>query len=127
MISAADSTSSWTAPSSWTDVTGTGASALPPYNGSTTTGNSWISGLAINPSNASEAWATISVGSGARVFHATNAGAAGGTTWSDITGTGSVAVPNVVVDSIAVDSQHPQTVFIGTDAGAMVCVTCGGP
>ncbi len=102
----------------WVDI----SAGLPAYNANLTTGNAWISGLALNPSNTREAWATIGIASGARVFHTVD----GGTTWSDLTGAGAAAVPNVVIDSIAVDPQHPQTIFIGTDAGALVCGTCGG-
>src|SRR5205823_5154347 len=115
MNSAADSTSTWT------DITAN----LPAYSASASTGNPWISGLAVNPANPSEVWATIGVASGARIWHTTNAGATP-TVWSDLTGTAAAAVPNIVVDSIAVDPTHPQTVFIGTDAGAMICGTCGG-
>jgi len=108
--------------STWTDITGN----LPAYSVSADTGNAWISGLAINPTNPSEAWAAIGVSSGARVWHTTNAGASGGTVWTDITGVGAAAVPDLVIDTITVDPKNPQTLFIGTDAGAMVCGTCGG-
>ena len=110
------------ATSTWTDITGN----LPPYSASADTGNPWITGLAVNPTNPSEAWATIGVASGARIWHTTNAGAAGGTVWTDITGVATAAVPSVVVDSVTVDPKNPQTIYIGTDAGALVCGTCGG-
>jgi hypothetical protein len=100
----------------WTNITGD----LPPFSQSAYTGNAWISGVAVNPTNSSEAWATIGVASGARVFHTTNAGAAAH--WTDITG----AMPSVVVDSLTVDPLNPSTVYVGTDTGPLWCSTCGG-
>ena len=113
---AADSTTTYV------DITGN----LPPYSAAADTGNPWITGLAVNPTDPSEAWATIGVASGARVWHTTNAGTTGGTVWTDMTGVAAAAIPSVVIDSVTVDPKNPQTIFIGTDAGAMVCGTCGG-
>src|SRR5229473_1576921 len=41
----------------------------------------------------------------------------GGTTWQDISGTGGTALPNAPANSILVDQQLPNTVFVGTDVG----------
>jgi len=101
----------------WTDITGN----LPVFSQGSYTGNPWISAVAVNPINNSEAWATIGVASGPRVLHTTNAGASP-TVWSDITG----AMPNVVVNSLTVDPLSPSTVYVGTDTGPLWCSTCGG-
>ena len=97
---------------SWTNVTGN----LPAFNESSYTGNSWVTGLAVNPANNAEAWAAIGTASGARVWHTTNAGTFP-TVWTDITG----AMPNVVVTSLTVDPLNPATVYAGTDTGPLWC------
>jgi hypothetical protein len=106
-----------TASPSWRDVTGN----LPAFSTPAYTGNAWITGVALNPSNASEAWATIGALSGPRIFHTTNLGAAS-PTWADITAT----LPSVVVDSITVDPLNPSVLYAGTDTGPIWCFSCGG-
>ncbi len=106
----------------WVNVTGN----LPqPTRPSIVFPNPWITGVAMNPTNPAEAWVTIGgVGIG-HVWHTMNAGASTGTVWSDI---GAPAVPNVVVDALAVDPStlNPSTIYIGTDTGVMMCTGCGG-
>jgi Protein of unknown function (DUF1573) len=102
----------------WKDITGN----LPAWSAGADSGNAWITGVAVNPLDNHEAWVTIGTVSGPRVWHTTRAGTAN--TWADI----STTLPaNLVVDSITVDPITPQTIYIGTDAGAMVCQVCGGP
>ncbi len=114
------STNADAASSDWIDITGTGATGIPAWSSAADTGNSWITGLAINPLDNKEVWATIGAANGGRVLHTTNASTAA---WTDISST---LPPNLVVDSIAVDPIQPQNVYIGTDAGALACATCGG-
>jgi hypothetical protein len=103
--------------SGWIDITGN----LPAFNQSVYAGEPWITGLAVNPANNSEAWATVGVATGARVWHTTNAGATP-TNWTDITG----SMASVVVDSLTVDPLNPSVLYVGTDTGPLWCSTCGG-
>lgn len=100
----------------WTDITGN----LPAFTRAQSTGNAWITGLAVNRVNNQEAWATIGELTGGRVFHTTNGGP--GTSWADLTGN----LPLGVVDSILADVSNPQIIYVGTDVGAFECTTCGG-
>src|SRR5205823_1356181 len=102
----------------WVDITGN----LPRYASALDSGNSWISGLAVNPVNPDELWVSLGhLGTSGRVWHTANA-AATPTTWTDVTGTGTVAVPGgLVVDSIALDPTTPSSVYLGTDAGMLAC------
>ena len=104
---------------SWVDATGN----LPAYSTAQDSGNAWITGVALNPLDRTEAWVTIGTLSGSRIWHTNNAGAVPGpTSWTDI----STTLPaNLVIDSITVDPIQPQYVYIGTDSGAMACATCG--
>src|SRR3989442_1109673 len=77
---------------------------LPPFPGFASpnfTGGAWITGVAINPRNSAEAWATIGGLNVGHVWHTANAGA--GTTWTDISG----SLPNQVTDGIVIDPAHP--------------------
>jgi len=102
---------------SWVDITGN----LPAWSAAADSGNAWVTGVAVNPLDSTEAWVTIGTTTGSRIWHTNNAGTAP-TTWTDI----STTLPaNLVLDSITVDPIKPQNVYIGTDAGAMACATCG--
>ncbi|NPA79479.1 MAG: hypothetical protein GXO29_00305 [Thermotogae bacterium] len=69
-----------------------------------------ITDIWINPSDASEVYATIKQTYGAKVVHSTDAGA----TWTDITGN----LPDEYVYSLAVDFRTtPHTLFVGTRRG----------
>jgi hypothetical protein len=117
-------------PASWTNITGN----LPQPSTSPTLNtyvfpNPWISGAVFNPSNPSEAWATIGglnvVGS---VYHTLNAGAGSRTTWNEISGVAPPSVGNEVINGIALDptTNSPSAVYIATDTGVMVCDPCIG-
>lgn len=101
----------------WIDVTGN----LPSWSKAASSGNAWITGLAINPINAKEAWVTVGTASGSRVWHTTDAALK---QWTDESST---LPPNLVVDSITVDPIMPQNVYIGTDTGTLACASCGDP
>jgi hypothetical protein len=108
---------------SWTNVTGN----LPTYDASHYLyPNPVVSGITFNPSNPSEAWVTngeIGVG---HVWHTTNAGAPGGTTWTDLSGGGASGLPDAPALAALIDPDDPGTVYVGTYYGARVCTTCGG-
>jgi Repeat of unknown function (DUF346) len=102
----------------WVDITGN----LPVYSAAADSGNAWISAIAVNPLDNTEAWAVIGSATGSRIWHSNNAGT-NPTAWTDI----STTLPStLVIDSIAIDPIKPQNVYIGTDAGAIACATCGG-
>jgi hypothetical protein len=105
--------------STWIDITGN----LPVWSLSASSGDSWITGVAVNPLDNTEAWVTIGTLGSSRIFH-THSATTPSPVWTDI----STGLPaGLVVDSILVDPIKPQNVYIGTDAGAMVCTTCADP
>ena len=112
-----------TASTGWSDITGTGGTALPAFDPANHTSNAWISGVAVNPLDDHEAWVTIGRLNGGRIYHTTSAGGLPGTTWTDISTT---LPPNLVVDTITVDPLKPLNLYIGTDLGTMICTFCGG-
>src|SRR5260370_5851320 len=101
----------------WTNATGN----LPPFSLTAhVPGDPWVSGVAVNPANTSEAWVTIGGLGIGHVWHTTN----GGTLWADISGTGPTGVPDAVVNDIVLDRSDNTTLYIATDFGVLVCVTC---
>ncbi len=107
------------ASSGWIDITGN----LPPWSAGTSTGNAWITGVAVNPLDGTEAWVTIGTAGAQRVFH-THGATTASPTWTDI----STTLPaGLIVDSILVDPIKPQNVYIGTDTAALICTTCVDP
>ncbi len=95
----------------WSNVTS--ATALPPRS---------IDWIAVDPTTPTTAYVVYSGFSGfgdnlGHVFKTTDAGS----TWTDI----SSDLPNTPVDSILVDPDSPETLFIGTDIGAFY-TTSGG-
>jgi hypothetical protein len=105
--------------SGWIDITGN----LPAWSASASTGNAWITGVAVNPLDGAEAWVTIGTGGGGRVWH-THSATTASPTWTDV----STTLPSsLVVDSLLVDPIRPQNLYIGTDAAAMICTTCADP
>jgi len=107
------------ASSGWIDITGN----LPAWSSGASTGNAWVSGVAVNPLDNTEAWVTIGTAGASRVFH-THTATTPSPTWTDI----STTLPaGLVVDSILVDPIKPQNMYIGTDAAALICTTCADP
>jgi hypothetical protein len=78
--------------------------------------------VAVNPTNTSEAWATIGAMGLGHVWHTTN----GGATWVDISGSGATGVPDVVVNDVILDRSDNATLMIATDYGVLSCATCTG-
>jgi hypothetical protein len=105
---------------SWINVT----SNLPGFSPTAhVPGDAWISGVAVNPTNTSEAWVTIGAVGVGHVWHTTN----GGTSWTDISGSGLTGVPDAVVNDVILDRSDNLTVMIATDFGVLACSTCSGP
>ncbi len=86
-------------------------------------GTDWTSGaglpersvndIAVNPSNASEAWAALGGFGSGHLFHTTDEGQ----TWTDISGD----LPDSPVNAVAVDTRyHPALIFVGTDVGVFL-------
>ncbi len=97
---------------SWTNTT---AAPLP---------SRYVSRLAVSPTDPKTAYAVFSgfnthtPGEPGHVFKTTNRGAS----WQDISGN----LPDVPVQSIALDASHPGTVYIGTDTGVFRTQDDGG-
>ncbi len=74
-----------------------------------------ISSIALDPSDSTgmTAYATIMGFDVSHVFRTTN----GGTSWADISGTGSSGLPNAPVNAVVVDPGVPNIVYVGTDVG----------
>jgi hypothetical protein len=103
----------------WTNATGN----LPAFSPTARVpGDAWISGVAVNPTNTTEAWVTIGALGVGHVWHTTNSG----TSWTDISGTGVTSVPDVVVNDVILDRSDNTTLYIATDYGVLVCATCTG-
>ena len=111
----------------WTDITGSGIPD-PTTVSNLSFPRDAIGDIQYNPSNANELW--IAYGGvdfsspRGRVFHTTNA-AAGGTVWTDISGSGGGALPADPARSLYVDPTTPGTVYVGTWHGVYTCATCG--
>jgi hypothetical protein len=73
----------------------------------------YLSSLAIDPQNSSVAYATYSSFGTTHVWKSTD----GGDTWTALDGTGSGALPDVPVQTVAVDPAHSSNLYIGTDLG----------
>jgi len=82
----------------------------------------WVSWVAYDPVDPSVAYATYSsFGGGAHVWKSTN----GGATWSALDGTGAGKLPDIPVNTIAVDPANRSHLFIGTDLGVFSSVDGG--
>lgn len=86
---------------------------------------SFVSWLAVHPTNPAIVYATISTfnsgtGSG-HVFRSNDFGA----TWTNIDGSGATAVPDVPVHSLVIDPQDTNRLYIGTDIGVFVSLDGG--
>ena len=102
----------------WTDITGN----LPVVSAANYDGvDPWISSVAVNSANPTEAWATIGGLNVGHFWHTTNAGSTP-TTWTDISG----IIPNEVADAVVQDPTNSSTIYGATDFGVWVCTTCGG-
>ncbi len=73
----------------------------------------YLSWLTIDPSNSSIAYATYSTFGTTHVWKSVD----GGTTWTALGGTGAGALPDIPVQSVAVDPAHSSNIYLGTDLG----------
>ena len=89
---------------SWTDVTG----GLPDRS---------ITSIAVDPSNPSIAYLTVSGFNTGHVFRTTNTGA----TWTDV----SAGLPDVPASALLVDPADSNTIYLGTDIGVFRSMTRG--
>src|SRR5262249_27552756 len=86
-------------------------------------GNARVNEIQVDPSNAQIAYAVVNqFGNGSHVFRTTN----GGTLWTNISGTGGGALPNLPVWSIQIDnSTSPSTLYVGADDGVYISTDLG--
>jgi hypothetical protein len=75
----------------------------------------------VHPQNPARAYVTVGGFGHGHVFlttNGTNSAAAGGSTWTDLSGTGAGALPDVPVNAIAVDWRFlPEQLYVATDIG----------
>jgi hypothetical protein len=95
----------------WTDITS--AATLPTGRTATAIGVDENNSLIAYVSYSGFSGCTSCVDSKGHVFRTTD----GGTTWQDISGSGGTALPNAPVNTLLVDPDLPNTIFVGTDVG----------
>jgi photosystem II stability/assembly factor-like uncharacterized protein len=78
----------------------------------------YISCIAIDPSNPSRVWVTLSQVGGGRVFRSSDAGA----TWVDVT----AGLPSIPMNSVVVDPANFKRVWVAADVGVYQTVNLGG-
>src|SRR5205085_6101883 len=76
----------------------------------------WVSWLAYDPTNIDTIYATYAGFGGTHVWKSTDAGA----NWTPLDGSGSGALPDIPVHSIAIDPTRPSRLYLGTDLGIFV-------
>lgn len=93
----------------WTEMT----SGLP---------NRFITGIKVDSSNPAVAYLTVSGFGSGHVFKTTNTGAS----WTDISGTvGQGGLPNIPVNTLLIDVNNPNLLYVGTDVGVFRSATGG--
>ena len=80
-----------------------------------------VSGLAVDPTNSNTVWATYSTFGGGHVFKSIDTGA----TWTPMPGTGGNTIPDIPVNSIAINPSDPNKIYLGTDLGVFASVDGG--
>ena len=105
----------------WTQINGN----LPAFDATRhVPGDGWITGIAVNDSNTSEAWVTLGAVNIGHVWHTTN----GGASWTDLSGTGVTGLASgLAANGIIFDSTPTATVYVATELGVVACQTCSGP
>jgi hypothetical protein len=78
----------------------------------------FISCVAIDPSNPSRVWVTLSQLGGGRVYRSDN----GGTSWTDCT----AGLPAIPINSVVVDPANYKRVWVAADVGVYQSVNLGG-
>jgi photosystem II stability/assembly factor-like uncharacterized protein len=72
-----------------------------------------VTDIAVNPTDSSEAYVSVSGFGTGHLFHTTNTGG----TWNDVSGS-ATALPNTPVNAVAIDwSTSPRVLYAGTDVG----------
>lgn len=108
-----------------TNIAGTATSATVWSSAALRSGTSFVSWVAVHPTDPLTAYATVSTfNSGAstgHVFKTINAGAS----WTNIDGVGVTGIPDVPVHCIVVDPANTSRLYIGTDIGVF-STTDGG-
>jgi hypothetical protein len=108
---------------SWTDITGD----LPrPDQATNPAVKPFLTQVAFNPANPSEAWVTIGWLGVGQLWYTSNAGAPSGTHWVNLSGSGATALPAAPALSVIEVPRRPGTVDVGTYYGVWTCSSCGG-
>ncbi len=81
----------------------------------------WVSWLAHDPVDPNIAYATFSTFGGVHVWKSAD----GGATWSPLDGTGAGRLPDVPVNTIAIDPRNPTHLYVGTDVGVFSSIDGG--
>jgi hypothetical protein len=107
---------------SWTNITGD----LPQPKATPFPSNEpFFTQVALNRDDPSQAWVTIGQLGAGQLFYTNNAGAATGTKWVNLSGTGDTALPDAPAQSV-VELPGTSNVYVGTYYGVWQCNTCGG-
>ena len=80
-----------------------------------------VSGLAVDPTNSNTVWATYSTFGGGHVFKSIDTG----TTWTPMPGTGGNTIPDIPVNSIAINPSDSNKIYLGKDLGVFASVDGG--
>lgn len=83
--------------------------------------NRWVSSIAIDPTNNNRVYVTFMGYSSNNVWRTTD----GGNTWTQITGSGSTALPAAPVSAIALHPSNPGWLYVGTDVGVFASIDDG--
>jgi hypothetical protein len=81
----------------------------------------FVSSVAFDPSSPGVVYATFAGFGGQHVWRSDDRAV----TWTAIDGTGSTAIPDIPVHSIAVDPMNPRRLYLGTDLGVMTSINGG--
>jgi photosystem II stability/assembly factor-like uncharacterized protein len=81
----------------------------------------YVSWLAFDPTDPNVAYATYSTFGGTHVWRTAD----GGATWSGIDGSGAGSLPDLPVNTIAIDPAHATNLYVGTDMGVFVSTDSG--
>ncbi|HYI08126.1 MAG TPA: hypothetical protein VEK57_03560 [Thermoanaerobaculia bacterium] len=82
----------------------------------------FVASITFDPSDANVVYATYAgFGGGAHVWKSTD----GGTVWTTLDGTGTGALPDIPVHSLAVDPTRRERLYLGTDLGVFVSLDGG--
>jgi photosystem II stability/assembly factor-like uncharacterized protein len=100
----------------WTQING-GATALP---------NRAVTSVAADLTNSDDILAGLSGTGTGHVYRCTNPGAGAGRVWTNVSGSGGTALPDIPVNCIARDPHVAGQWYVGTDAGMFMTTDSGG-